>query len=280
MAPGEAAVVLGAATPGERPVRHGGWAAVVAGGVSVRVVGVTGEGVAGVALLHLLLGVGALMPRRALSVLRRPIELPAAPSAVEAAAIRVAAKRWCVVDAPSSARVRVDVGPAARALLRRIEAHAVSGRVGPAAALDLAERAATERRGRGAKPGWDREIGATLVGADGEALLVSRNHASRARVAHAELVLCMTWARAGRSAAAGMRVAVTLQPCRMCAAALVATFPELTVVYRTADPGPMARDTALGPRSVAEGAIGDHGQWPSSIMADTAPDMVRHGGTR
>ena len=92
----------------------------------------------------------------------------------------------------------------------------------------------------------DRAVVAALIGADGRVLLEVRNVNRRNRVRHAEMNLALGWwDRHNVPFPPGSRVAVSLKPCRMCAAMIArASGPEpVRVLYLEDDPGPHARST-------------------------------------
>jgi tRNA(adenine34) deaminase len=100
-----------------------------------------------------------------------------------------------------------------------------------AMAIALAEAAAAAGAG-------DVPVGAVVLGPDGD--VVSRRHNERELrqdpVAHAELLAIQDAATAlGRWRLSGCTVVVTLEPCPMCAGALVAARVD-RVVFGTTDP--------------------------------------------
>ncbi len=93
---------------------------------------------------------------------------------------------------------------------------------------------------------WDRPLAAVLVDPGGRVLLGARNLAGGNRTLHAEVVLAQTWWARHGAFPAGSTVVCSLQSCRMCAACLVAAAGDgFAVRYLRADPGRLARCTAL-----------------------------------
>jgi|GEM_PF-1921690 len=92
-------------------------------------------------------------------------------------------------------------------------------------------------------PTQPRPVRAVLLDDDGQALLWADNDNGRDKSRHAELVLAQQARRQGLSLV-DKRVWVSLQPCRMCAARLLADGVR-EVVYVHADPGRLATGTAL-----------------------------------
>ena len=200
-------------------------------------------------VLELAQGVWARWPDRAHAILRRRVFVDAARE-VDAACTPVVAKKRTVVVG-SGAFPIVDLGPAAEAARATLVPLPLpGGDLGEvaracssmAASLDRGERLAVS----------DRPVVAALV-VDGEVLLATRNQAGRNRCLHAEVALVQLWWRRSGRLPAGATVATSLQPCRMCAAVLLAaaTTPDrLEVVYGAADPGRFARDTVLARRGL------------------------------
>ncbi len=99
--------------------------------------------------------------------------------------------------------------------------------------MEAALQAAREAGARGEVP-----VGAAVLGPDGAALAVAGNRveADRDASAHAELLAMRAAARAlGRPRLLGCTLAVTLEPCPMCAAAAV-HFRVARVVFGAYDP--------------------------------------------
>jgi len=96
-----------------------------------------------------------------------------------------------------------------------------------------------------------RPVVALLLDADGAVLDAARNTHGTHRLHHAEVNLVQRWhAHHGPTFPPGVRVVVSLQCCRMCAALLAHTAPPegLDVAYVTPEPGRFGRGTALQAR--------------------------------
>lgn len=170
------------------------------------------------AVLDLVTGAHEAWPDAARGLLRRRIRATA-QAPFDRDVVRVTAKRVSLVPpAPGPVGDPLhDLGPAA------------------ARARAMAEDAL------GSGPGVTARLEA-----DGT-VLEARNALSANATFHAEIVLLLGWwARTGRGLPAGARIRVSLQPCRMCAALIVAcACGPVEVAYDAPDPGPFARGTAL-----------------------------------
>jgi tRNA(Arg) A34 adenosine deaminase TadA len=92
----------------------------------------------------------------------------------------------------------------------------------------------------------DQNIAALLVGADGKILGWAVNRKSKHPMLHAETTLVLDlFARRVSTMPRGTRVYTTLQSCRMCAAVMMATLPEVFAYYGQADRGNHAATTVL-----------------------------------
>ena len=95
----------------------------------------------------------------------------------------------------------------------------------------------------------DRPVAAALFDPDGRAWWGGRNAGAANRVLHAELVLVLSFLAGRGRIPGGWQLVTSLQPCRMCAAVVVAAADgPLRVGYVQADPGRLAQGTALQAR--------------------------------
>lgn len=218
--------------------------------------------------LGLIYGVYERFQTRAHFALRKPIELDYPPSRRCLAAIKVGAKRWkphgptstlahasasvfshplvpdaSVLFAGSDTVLGTDCG-IADALLQRLRR--------------IQESAELQARPRYERP---RPVCALLLGAEGNILLEAWNSNAVNRICHAELnLLHQWWALHGRPPPVGSVVAVSLKPCRMCAALLFESTchggqPPIEVRYLEEDKGPFASGTAYDTESEAKGRM-------------------------
>ena len=203
------------------------------------------------ALTELVVAVWQAFPRRALRLLRRPIHVQRGCDPFEREVVRVGAKRVRIDGDLPAAACTIDLLPAARAA-RRLgivgrppAAHAEAGSE-DVPGLHRRMEAGARRGGHRARQ--DRSVAATLWSADGRLLAWARNRNGRVRVRHAELTLVQAWCdRYGRLPHGG-RIDVSLEPCRMCAAAILQAWdePEVgRVRFELHDAGPWSRGTAL-----------------------------------
>ena len=200
-------------------------------------------------VVELAQGVWQRWPDRAHAILRRRVFVDG-DRAVDAAATPVVAKKRSVVAGQGRADV-VDLGPASEAARARLAPLELAG-----GSLDEVARRCREQAGHlgsGARLALsDRPVVAALV-VEGEVVLAARNQAGRNRCLHAETALVQLWWVRHGALPAGAGIATSLQPCRMCAAVLLAaaSTPErLSVVYAQPDPGRFARGTVLAARGL------------------------------
>lgn len=193
-------------------------------------------------------------------VLRNRIYTTAARSELDDGIVKLAGRRWThgVVETGGGHALRcTDVGPAARAAQRRMHDRVVRPPLTAdpmSVAADMADRA-TAANHTVPRHRADRPVGAALHVEGQGTLMAARNHNGRNRVHHAEFCLASAWWAEHRCPLpAGTTIFVTLQPCRMCAAALVAIAPVggIVVRFRDVDPGRLARCTALDARGWVE----------------------------
>jgi tRNA(Arg) A34 adenosine deaminase TadA len=189
-------------------------------------------------------------PARAHLRLRRRIVSRGPDDAVARARVVVAAKAWTAGVVPGGhgdVGALVDVtGAAATAWETAVAAVTFDPGGAP---WEAAWRAAGEGRRSDRVATSDRPVGAVLV-VGGRPVAAARAASGVNRLLHAEQCLLAGWHAAGhRGLPAGAEVFVTLQCCRMCAAALVgAARGALSVRFAVPDPGRLARDTALAAR--------------------------------
>ncbi len=199
-------------------------------------------------VVELAQGVWERWPDRAHAILRNRVFVDA-ERAVDVASAPVVAKKRCVVRAVGTAQV-ADLGGAAAAARARLEPVTLRARGVDALAWEAA-RTASVPDSRGVRALSDRPVVAALVARDGTPLLAARNQAGRNRCLHAEVALVQLWWTAHGPIPPDVHVATSLQPCRMCAAVLLAAAASpgrLQVVYAVADPGRLARQTSLARR--------------------------------
>jgi tRNA(adenine34) deaminase len=135
-------------------------------------------------------------------------------------------------------------------------------------ALALAEAAAAERHG-------DVPVGAVVVDADGRVLATAHNEREAAAdpTAHAEiLALRRAAARGGRWHLGGATVFVTLEPCAMCAGALV-NARVTRVVWAADDPkwGAMRSRYEIG----ADGRLNHRVVVEAGLLAGASVSLLR-----
>ncbi|MEQ1566165.1 MAG: Bd3614 family nucleic acid deaminase [Myxococcota bacterium] len=193
----------------------------------------------------LALAVWEAYPGRAHEVLRRRIRRTSPLTELDRAAAAVVGKR--VSEVPPQVGpppALVDLGAAWARGQQRAVASAfdpgprlgsdrawVEGAVPSPAALRRAQR--------------DRPVAAILLGPGGAVSWAARNAGGHNRALHAEACVVLGVGRIP----AGSTLLVSLEPCRMCAALVVAAADgPVDVGFATPDPGPLARDTALGAR--------------------------------
>ncbi len=195
-------------------------------------------------VVELAQGVWERWPERAHAILRRRVFVDAERD-VDAASTPVVAKKRTVLAGAGGAEV-VDLGPAAAAARARL----VPVRLGDGTLDEVALACRREAAALASGPRRalsDRPVVAALLVGD-QVVLAARNQAGRNRCLHAEVALVQLWWERQGQLPAGATVATSLQPCRMCAAVLLAaasTPDRLRVVYAEADPGRFARSTAL-----------------------------------
>ncbi len=211
------------------------------------------------ALTELVVAVWQAFPRRALRLLRRPIHVQRAYDPFEREVVRVGAKR-VQVDGDGglpAAVCMVDLRPAADAA-RRL---GIVGRptlayaeTGSEDVPGLHRRMEAGARREGQRSRQDRLVAATLWSADGRLLAWARNRNGRVRVRHAELTLVQAWCDRYGHLPHGSRIDVSLEPCRMCAAAILQAWDEPEggrVRFEFHDAGPWSRGTALQRSGIA-----------------------------
>lgn len=205
------------------------------------------------AVVDLVQGAWEAFPGMAHAALRQRVFFTGAASELDRAIVKVAASKLTALVEPEAGPVanldELDLAPWARSARERAREGASAP---PASIVDEAGRWE-------ALEGWarapvdegaplaerDRAVAAALV-VDGRVLGAARNTAGANRTLHAELNLAQAWWEEHRTPLpSSSTVWTTLQPCRMCAAALVAAGPPREVRYRTADPGRYATGTAL-----------------------------------
>ena len=191
---------------------------------------VRGSGLPGSSpVLELVQAVYEAAPERIWTVLRQRIRTTDPVTAFDRAVADVAAKRVAeALPGPGEPPVLVDYG-------RFAEVAQAKGR----AAL-LAPGAPLALHGRDG-------VVAALVDPAGRVCLAARNAGGTNRTLHAETNLVHGWvARTAAGLPEGWRIVTSLQPCRMCAAVIVAAAQgPIRVEYVRADPGPLATRTAL-----------------------------------
>lgn len=188
-------------------------------------------------ILRLIRGTYQAQPAIARKLLRERIQtnLPEL-NEFERAAIRVAAKRVACGAEPTALAQELRPDPPACEALQLPPDLAPPALVAWLAAQSLEAHAHLPRHAR------PRAVGALALDPSGTLLGVARNSNAIDRTQHAELNLLQGLG----PLPAGAHVWVSLEPCKMCAAALAASCPEgLQVTFLEHDPGPMARATAL-----------------------------------
>lgn len=200
-------------------------------------------------VLDLVLAVGERCPGRAHAALRQRIRTTSTPTGLDRDVVAVAAKRVAAVSPAEGMAPDVeDLAPWRVRAQERARAAAFDPGVARAPADGRAfvealvpagdDRPLAER---------DRPVVAVLVGADGRIRWAARNAGGRNRALHAEVCLVLGHVEAHGPLPVGSTLLVSLEPCRMCAALIVAhAAGPLAVRFTTPDPGPLARDTALG----------------------------------
>lgn len=204
-------------------------------------------------VLELALAVWERAPHRAHTLLRQRIRTVHPLEPLDRDVLVVAARRAAQVP-PARGPVPgplVDLAADLAAAEARIRsaATAAEGRMPPDAAAFLAAlvppaapRPPAER---------DRPVIALLADDEGRIVGAARNAGGANRVLHAELNLVY-----GRRLAGGT-LYTSLQPCRMCAALIVAAAEApVAVRYLEADPGRLARNTALQARGWESALVG------------------------
>lgn len=228
-------------------------------------------------LLRLIRGIWRVWPAQALRLLRLPIGADRPLHRLEREAVRVAAKRAREVGPPAPARCVIDVSAAGRRLGRGAGLGPPPG-LADGEPLELAERLAGLTRRTGPRWRQDRAVGAVLVLPDGAVGAWARNTGGRSRVRHAELELVRRWTAARGRLPPGSKVVVSLQPCRMCAAAIVAASEGeagVEVIYGAPDPGKHAAHTwldELGLLSCEAGARPHLGAVAAARVAGEVPE--------
>ena len=108
---------------------------------------------------------------------------------------------------------------------------------GYAASFEPAMREALAAAAQAGLTGLDVPVGAVVLGPDGSTVARAHNQREEQRdpTAHAEIVALRAAAAAGRWRLDGHTLVVTLEPCTMCAGALVAA-RIARLVYGAADP--------------------------------------------
>lgn len=205
------------------------------------------------ALTELVVAVWQAFPRRALRLLRRPIHVQRGCDPFEQEVLRVGAKRVRIDGDGGLPEVActIDMRPAAIAARRLaivgrpIAARAATGSDDVPA---LHRRLEAGARRDGPRSRQDRPVAATLWSAEGRLLAWARNRNGRVRVRHAELTLVQAWCDRYGHLPHGSRIDVSLEPCRMCAAAILQAWDEPEggrVRFEFHDAGPWSRSTAL-----------------------------------
>lgn len=217
------------------------------------------------AVIDLVQGCWGLWGRQAFRVLRGRIRTTQARRDLDHQVVKAAARKvvWDL-DTPGPRVAEgpvIDVGPAA-AWVRRRPVRSPAPPSGPWTVDEALRWMDDTAAGQGSGPRWARHrpVQAWLVDPAGRVLEHADNRNGRHRTEHAELRLVQRWWAGHRAPLpAGCEVWVSLQPCRMCAAALVgmaAPGRALRVVYGRADPGRFAKNTALETRGWATAAPG------------------------
>ena len=95
----------------------------------------------------------------------------------------------------------------------------------------------------------DDSIGAILLSSDHTVLGYAKNTAEAYRTQHAEMNLIQNYLdKNGRLIPEGSKIAVSLKPCAMCAAKIMAAaerYESLEIIYLHDDPGPKANNSVL-----------------------------------
>lgn len=217
----------------------------------------TGAGVPWTPVLELVIGVREACVDADFLLRRRIYAVGGGDDPVGRAVVQVAARRLGAVTPAAGDPGAIgalpwrDARPFAARARDRARAGCPQDAVGSRVAgegLDLADALGGVADPHAAARERDRPIGAVLVDGEGTVLAVARNQGGTNRALHAEVSLVQGWwTRHARPLPAGSTVLVSLQPCRMCAALLVAMSDDGTVdvVYRRTDPGRLATHTAL-----------------------------------
>lgn len=142
----------------------------------------------------------------------------------------------------------------------------------------LRERVAVEAEAlEGPRWARHRPIVALLRDADGALIGVGVNRSGRDRSRHAELdLLRARWLRGLDPLPDGSTLLVSLQPCRMCAAAICALGPRAVVVWDEPDPGRLATCTALHDRG-GQFSLADLRMWPIPDFDPPTPTFAKSG---
>ena len=215
-------------------------------------------------ITELIHGVWATEPELARRILRGRIFASHAPSQVDQAMVRVAARKLSAPVEPSSGgvdggalelrRVGARDFAAADEGLQTLQKTGLPQRLERSDLQKVSETvlALAFSRAQTEGPRWsrDRPIAALLIAPDGRILDRAWNRSGHDATLHAELQLVRRWAARSEQdeIPEGSLVATSLKPCRMCAALLAAAGAgtgRLQVIYSEDDPGPNARDTVL-----------------------------------
>ena len=192
--------------------------------------------------LELALAVWERFPGRAHAVLRRRIRRVGAVRDLDRAVAAVAARRVSeVAPAAGDAVPYEDLEPwLDRARVRAREARLDPGTDRIPDDVDAFVRRCVPAGVPGPLAARDRPVVAILVHED-RIVWAAHNAGGANRVLHAECALVLGCG----SLPAGATLLVSLQPCRMCAALIVARAEgPVAVRWAEPDPGPLARDTA------------------------------------
>jgi len=197
------------------------------------------------AVSNLIRGIWRVDPDRALGLLRNRIFTDHPLTPVCEGMIKVAGKRFQSLT-PAEWESRFSGFEGAHRLLGPSHVGVNDHAFDPAPALpaDLLAQFRSMARGIPA-------VSALLLDPDGHPLLGSWSRTSEDRTAHAEVNLVAAWFQRHRGPAPrGSTLHVSLRPCAMCAAQILALSPEpgsLRVVFHEEDPGPASKNSCLVP---------------------------------
>lgn len=219
-------------------------------------------------MTDLVRGIWCLFPGQALSLLRNRIYVDCPLSPVCEGMIKVAAKRFAVVN-PDEWNSRFTSFTGARNLVSPPTLSTLTHTREPPSGAIKEVLADLKLRSEGFP-----RVSAALLDPDGRVLLASWSRTASDRTAHAEVNLVEAWFTLhSQSVPAGSSLHVSLRPCAMCAAqilALAGTPSGLRIVFHEEDPGPASKNSCLVPGSDLWKKAGspDWRSWPADSQEE------------